>query len=147
MSSSVVRATGFFRDLEEVFAMAASGRVYLLGNGETRVNPVHGADLAVACLDALEAGRDEVNVGGPDVLSWNAIAALAFETVGAPAKITRVPTWVPRLLLPVIRPFNRRAFDVGSFIARGGANDVVAPCQGEHTLRSHYEELARARTS
>lgn len=147
MPSTVVRATGFFSDLQEVFEMAAGGRVYLVGNGEALVNPVHGADLAAACADALAAGDREVNVGGPDVLSWQAIADLAFAALGRPAKITRVPTWLPRLLLPLVRPFSRRAYDVAGFIVRGSGHDLVAPVGGRHTLKAFYEELARDHAS
>ena len=143
IASTVVRATGFFSDLREVFDMAASGRVYLLGDGTTRVNPVHGEDLAAAAVDALLEGHDAVDVGGPDVLSWNEAAQTAFDALGTPAKVTHVPAWIPKLVLPLVRPFNRRAYDVGSFIVRGATHDVVAPRHGHHSLRTFYETLAR----
>lgn len=142
IASTVVRATGFFSDLREVFDMAKSGRVYLVGDGTTQVNPVHGADLAAATVDAFERGTDAVDVGGPDVLSWNDAAETAFAALGKPPKITHVPAWVPRLALPLVRPFNRRAYDVGSFIVRGATHDVVAPRQGHHHLRTFYDSLA-----
>lgn len=147
LPSTVVRATGFFSDLEDVFNMAADGRIYLVGDGETRVNPVHGVDLAKAALDAMESGVDEVDVGGPDVMSWNDIADLAFSALQAPPKVTRVPAWLAKGALSVVRLAHRRAYDVGSFIVRGATNDVVAPKRGTHTLASHYEELARARAT
>lgn len=145
ISTCVVRATGFFSDMTEVFEMAASGRIYLIGDGSSRVNPVHGADLAAACLDAMQTDVTEVNVGGPDVLDWEQIATCAFDVLGTPKKVTRVPSWVPRAALPVVRLFNRRAYDVGSFISRGAVHDVVAPPHGHHTLTAYFQELARAR--
>ena len=144
---TVVRATGFFSDLQDVFDMAAGGRLFLVGDGETQVNPVHGEDLANAALDALVSGVAEVDVGGPDVMSWNAIARLAFSSLQTPPKVTHVPVWFAKAALAVVRLVHRRAFDVGSFIARGSTNDVVAPTTGRHTLASHYQELARGRTS
>ncbi len=147
ITSSVVRATGFFSDLQEVFEMAATGRVYVVGTGETRVNPVHGADLARACADALTHGHRDVNVGGPDVLTWDAIAELAFEALSAPPKITHVPAWIPRSLLPLVKPFSRRKYDVGSFIVRGATHDMVAPPHGRHHLEHFYQDLARAHSS
>jgi uncharacterized protein YbjT (DUF2867 family) len=44
---SVIRPTGFFSDMSEFYKMARRGRVYLLGRGNNRVNPIHGADLAL----------------------------------------------------------------------------------------------------
>jgi len=145
--STVVRATGFFSDLRDVFQMAASGRAYLVGDGTKRVNPVHGEDLAEACVDALLAETSEAQVGGPEVFSWEQIAQLAFGALGVPAKVTHVPAWIPRLALPLIRPFNRRAYDVGSFIVRGSTHDMVAPCHGHHRLGPFFESLARAHSA
>jgi uncharacterized protein YbjT (DUF2867 family) len=59
----VIRPTGYFSDLKEVYDMAGRGRVYLFGRGEHRVNPIHGEDLASVCADAIEAreARREVD--------------------------------------------------------------------------------------
>ncbi|MGH1344783.1 MAG: NAD(P)H-binding protein [Nannocystales bacterium] len=145
--STVVRATGFFSDLQDVFDMAASGRSYVIGDGTTRVNPVHGEDLAAASADAMLAQQDEIDVGGPEVFTWNEVAQTAFAALGTPAKITHVPAWVVKLGLPLIRPFNRRVYDVGSFIVRGATHDMVAPCHGQRRLAPFFETLARAHST
>ena len=64
---SVLRPTGYFSDMGEVFKMANKGRVWLIGDGANRVNPIHGADLAAACADAIEGHETEIDVGGPEV--------------------------------------------------------------------------------
>ncbi len=145
--STVVRATGFFSDMQQIFEMAASGRVYIVGEGTVHVNPVHGADLAEAAVDALLAEEATVNVGGPDVMTWSEIAQAAFQALGTPAKLTRIPAWISRVGLSLVRPFNRRAYDVGSFIVRGAQHELVAPCHGTHHLRSFFEDCARAHSS
>ena len=74
----------------EFFEMAKKGRVYLIGNGDNRVNPIHGADLAEACADAIEGRVHEIDVGGPQTMTWNDVAALAFEVLGSPGEdVTR----------------------------------------------------------
>jgi uncharacterized protein YbjT (DUF2867 family) len=52
MDHCVIRPTGFFSDMEEYVKMARKGRVYLFGSGKNRINPIHGADLAVTCVEA-----------------------------------------------------------------------------------------------
>ena len=52
---TVIRPTGYFSDMGEFFEMAKKGRVYLIGNGTNRVNPIHGADLAAACAKPSRA--------------------------------------------------------------------------------------------
>lgn len=47
----VLRPTGFSNDIDAYSAVVQRGRVWLIGDGATRINPVHGADMA-----ALEAG-------------------------------------------------------------------------------------------
>lgn len=62
---TVIRPTGYFSDMSEVLKMAASGRVYLIGEGSHKINPIHGADLAMVCVDAVESPEREIPVGGP----------------------------------------------------------------------------------
>jgi hypothetical protein len=90
---------------------------------------------------------DEVDVGGPDIMTWNAIAQLAFEALDSSPRVTHLPAWLPTLLLPLVRVFNRRAYDVGSFIVKGATLNTVAPATGSESLRSFYQELARAHSS
>jgi hypothetical protein len=52
--------------------MARRGRVWLIGSGQSRVNPIHGADLAVACADAIEGADGDIEVGGPETMTWEA---------------------------------------------------------------------------
>jgi uncharacterized protein YbjT (DUF2867 family) len=143
VSSCVVRATGFFNDLKEPFEMAKRGRVWLVGDGQARINPVHGADLAEACSDALESKDSEVDVGGPHTYTWNEIAALAFDALGKPAKVSHLPQAVVGALLPPVKLFSRRSFDIARFVATVAVNDIVAPERGEHDLGDFYRELAR----
>ena len=45
--------------------MAQKGRASVFGSGENKINPVHGADLAEVCVNALKKPEKEINVGGP----------------------------------------------------------------------------------
>src|SRR5579885_3064042 len=53
MAHTVLCPTGFFSDMTEFLQMAKKGRVYLIGDGISRINPIHGADLAKVCVDAI----------------------------------------------------------------------------------------------
>ncbi len=84
----IIRPNGFFSDMTEFFNMAKRGRVYLFGNGEYRANPIHGADLAKACVERLGSNSGEFDIGGPEILSQNKIASQAFDVLGKRPKIT-----------------------------------------------------------
>ncbi len=139
---AVIRPTGFFSDMEEFLTMARRGRVFLIGSGENRVNPIHGADLAVCCVDAAEGERREIAVGGPETMSYREIAGLACETVGKPVRITSVPSWLVRAVVKSVRVFDRHRGELLAFLSTMATIDVVAPeAIGSRTLKAHFTDL------
>ena len=138
---AILRPTGYFSDMGEVFEMARGGRVWLIGSGENRVNPIHGSDLAVACIDAMEGDETEIDVGGPQTMTWNEMAKLAFEVQGRPAKVTRIPQWMMWTVVRLVRLFKRHQSELLAFFTTMATTDVVAPSTGTHTLEAHYRSL------
>lgn len=138
---AVLRPTGYFSDMGEILDMARRGRVWLIGSGENRVNPIHGADLAVACVDAAEGEEKEVDVGGPQTMTWNQAAELAFEALGGPRKVAHIPPWLMWAVVCLVRLFNRHQGELLAFFATMATRDVVAPSTGTHTLEAHYRDL------
>lgn len=143
IASLVVRPGGFFVDIAEVFNMARSGRVWMVGDGRVKINPIHGADLAAAVADAVEAGKQDVEVGGPEILSMDDVAKLAFATLRTTPKITYVPVWILRAALRVIKPFAPRHIwgPLELFLA-AASSDMVAPPHGQRRLADFFAELA-----
>lgn len=138
---SIVRPSGYFSDMGMVLDMAKRGRVWLVGDGDNRFNPIHGQDLAVACVDAAEGEARLVEAGGPDVLTQRQVAELAFSVLGTQGKISRIPDWLLRGVVRVIGLLNTQFGDLAEFIAASGEVDAVAPTVGKRDLRSYFEEL------
>lgn len=143
MDYAVIRPTGYFSDMGAFFEMAKKGRVYLFGTGDNRINPIHGSDLAVACVDAMAGHRQEIDVGGPEILTIREIAALALETQAKPVRITSIPLWLTRLAVSATRVFNRHQGELLAFLTTATTIDGVAPRTGTHTLRAFYEECVQ----
>ena len=141
LNYTVVRPTGYFSDISEFLSMARSGRVYLIGNGKNKINPIHGADLAKTCVDAVVGDKMEISVGGPNTYTTEEIAEIAFSVLGKKTKITRMPAWLINLGVKIIRPFNKHKSDLIEFIVTTQQNDMVAPATGKHTLKSYFEKL------
>lgn len=139
---TVVRATGFFSDMGEFLEMAKGGRVWLVGNGAARINPVDGSDVARAAITAFGTDKSEVEVGGPDVYTYAEIGALAFDVLGKRSRITRVPLWIVNAFLAVLRPISRRQYTTFAFLARMMQNDLLGPCIGSRHLREAFRERA-----
>jgi uncharacterized protein YbjT (DUF2867 family) len=141
---AVLRPTGYFSDMGEIFTMAKKGRVWLIGDGTARVNPIHGADVAAACADAVEGGPTTIDVGGPEVLSWNEAAELAFAVLGQPARISHVPERLMWAAVRLVRLVKRHQGELLAFFTTMATRDVVAPATGVHTLEAHFRELVHS---
>lgn len=143
IESVVLRPSGFFTDLEAVLDMARRGRVWGFGDGQHRLNPIHPDDLAEVCLAALDAGEAEVEVGGPDVLTHDAIARLAFDALGRPPRIAHVPDAVRRAALAGVRSLPFAWAGPAEFFLASMGRDLVAPTSGARSLAAFFRERAR----
>ena len=142
MPHTVIRPTGFFSDMGMFFSMARSGHMFMLGDGENRVNPIHGADLATVCADAAEENKQEIGVGGPDTYSFNETVTMAFDALGKNPWITHVPMWVGDAALFLTGFFNKGLAGVMSFAIAVSGMDTVAPATGKKHLKDFFQELA-----
>lgn len=145
IASTVVAPSGYFSDMAEYFRMAVAGRVWLFGDGHHRLNPIHGADLAEAFADAVEAGPDSIEIGGPDVLDQAQIGAMAFDALNRPAEITHLPDWLRRAMLwavPKLAP--SQISGPAQFFLSALGQDMVGRPVGHHHLWDDFRALARA---
>lgn len=142
LDHTIIRPTGYFSDMTEFLKMVKSGRVYLIGNGKNKINPVHGVDLAQVCVESVNNKEHEISAGDPVIYSFQEIAELAFLSLGKIPKITRVPLWLAKAAVKAIIPFNKQMSDLADFFVAAEHSDGVAPVTGQHTLTSYYEEMA-----
>ena len=143
----VIRPNGFFSDMSELYAMAKKGSIYLFGNGEQRTNPIHGEDLAALCVGAIGSSDKVVKAGGPETMTYNEIAAMAFEVAGTTPKITHIPDWMRKTMLGLIRVFTSSKFyGPIEFFLTVTAIDMIAPEHGTHRLREHFARLGQRDT-
>ena len=115
------------------------GGIIAQGGGDATAHNVRVPDLAVVCADALEGHAREIEVGGPQTLTWNEVAAQAFDVLGSPARVSHVPEWLMRSVVWLVRLFNRHQGELLAFFTTMATTDVVAPPAGTHTLQEHFE--------
>lgn len=139
---AIVCPNGFFNDMSEFLKMAKKGTVTLIGDGRRKINPIHGADLAKVCVDAVAGRETEIPVSGPVTYTYREIAELAFAVLGKPIRIRRVPVWLAKAALPLVRMFSKRYYTIASGITTITQHDLVAPKFGTHMLKEFYEEIA-----
>ncbi|REL38245.1 SDR family oxidoreductase [Rhodohalobacter sp. SW132] len=141
----IIRPNGFFSDMGEFYEMAKKGRVYLFGNGEYKANPIHGADLAEICVNAIQSTDKEISVGGPQTLTHNQIAKIAFSVASKKPKITYIPDGIRKAVLFLLRSFtNSKIYGPIEFFMTVLSMDLIAPEYGTRTLKKYFEELKSA---
>ena len=137
----VVRPTGCFSDLAAFLSMAQSGRVWMIGSGDTRINPIHGQDLAAFCANATEEYSGVLEVGGPETLTQGEIAETAFRAIDRPPRVSRIPLPAARTGLALFGLVDRNRRDLAKFFVESAALDFVAPAYGSRRLAEHSRAL------
>lgn len=141
LNYTIMRPSGFFSDMQDFLKMAKSGKVYLFGKGNLKLNPIHGEDLAKVCVNSIVTEEKEVIVGGPDVLSHNELATLALNTWGKPKKIVHLPDWMRRLIVWSVRRFtSSKTYGPIEFFLTAMGQDNVAPKYGTHRLVDFFQD-------
>ncbi len=139
---AIVRPTGYFSDMAQFLNMARNGFMFSLGEGETRSNPIHGADLAKVCVDAAEGEAREIDAGGPEIFTYRQVAKMAADVVEKQPFNISLPVWLADGIAAVTGFINRDIHDIALFATTVSKNDTVAPQYGTHRLREFFEEMA-----
>ena len=139
---SIIRPSGFFSDMAAFYNMAKNGRIYLFGDGTIKANPIHGADLAKACVDAIFQREQVIEVGGKEILSHKEIAEIAFKVLHTRPKITYIPDIVRRFLLRMAALFMSKAkYGTVEFFLNVMAVDMTTNKYGNHTIKDFFAQL------
>jgi uncharacterized protein YbjT (DUF2867 family) len=142
LNYTVIRPTAYFSDMSETLKMASSGRVYMLGDGSHKINPIHGADLAKVCVDSIRDTQSIVPVGGPETFTHEQIAELAFSVLNKKPKLTRIPLWLAKFFASGVRMVSKHYYTLMSFFITVMENDFNATEAGERTLKKYFETVA-----
>lgn len=141
LNYTIIRPNGFFSDMKDFLNMAKKGKVYLFGSGEKKINPIHGKDLAIACVDSIRVSNEEINIGGPDILTQNEIAELALLASGKPINIIHIPHWIRKSILKLVRTFtSSKTYGPIEFFLTLMAEDAIAPRYGSNRLVTFFHD-------
>jgi len=143
----IIRPNGFFSDMTELLKMARKGTVYLFGNGEYKGNPIHGSDLANFIVMSMNNNETEREVGGPDLLTQNEMAHMAFTATEKKEKIVYIPIWITNMVIKLVRWFSgQKTYGPIEFFMTVMTIDMIAPMYGDKHLSDFYQELIESST-
>ncbi len=142
---SIIRPTGFFGIFSQLVDIGRTGIGTVFGDGSARTNPIHEADVAHACVAAIEDEAETLELGGPEILSRREIVAMAMRAAGRKARIVAVPPRVFNLGIAPLRPVNPRLHALLQFSAEIFTRDCIAPLRGTQRLEDYLADYARRR--
>lgn len=145
IQSTIIAPSGFFSDMGDFLSMAKNGRIWLFGSGQLKLNPIDGADLAVAIANAVERKEEYMPVGGPERFTHLELAETAFRALGKKPKVTLLPDFLRRITIRIL-PYVAPAYIHGPalfFLSAMGMNMVGRP-SGHKRLSDHFREVLNA---
>ncbi|MFT4544820.1 MAG: hypothetical protein ACI9UR_000994 [Bacteroidia bacterium] len=143
LNYTVMRPNGFFSDMRDFLDMAKGGTVYLFGDGNFKMNPISGSDLAKVCVDKIDTSENEVNIGGPDLLTQNELAELALNAWNKKIRIVHLPDWIRKCTIWGVRAFTTpKTYGPVEFFLTLMALDNIAPQYGEQKLEAFFKKEA-----
>ncbi|MFT5877057.1 MAG: hypothetical protein ACJA2N_001440 [Salibacteraceae bacterium] len=137
---TIMRPNGFFSDMKDFLDMAKNGTVYLFGDGNFKLNPIDGSDLAVVCVDKINSNEKEVNIGGPDMLTQNELAELALKSWNKKIKIIHLPDWIRKFIIWTMRKITSpKTYGPIEFFMTLMGFDNIAPKFGTKRLQNFFK--------
>ena len=145
LAATVIYANGFFSNhRESLRSVARWGRLPQFGDGAARSNPIHEADLAEVCVEALEQGAAEVEVGGPETFSRRQEHEMVFAALGRTPRLASAPVWAGRLMGRLLALRDPRRAAMLSFLVAVTNTEMAAPQAGARRLPEYLQEVAAA---
>lgn len=131
---AVVRPTECFQAFAVYGRMARAGIVPFIGSGLSRTNPIHEAEVARACVEALARPEESRMIGGPETFTRHRLAEMAFDAIGQPPRLLSVPPALLRAAVFLGKPFHPRLSAALDFGLWASQVDLVAPAYGTRRL-------------
>jgi uncharacterized protein YbjT (DUF2867 family) len=123
--------------------MARKGQLVSMGDGSKRTNPIHENDLARFCISHLHQSNSVLEAGGKEILTRKEILEIIQSATSKGKKIRKVPIGLLKIMLPLMRPFNRNMYDKMAFFLEVMQHDTIAPMIGASVLEDYIRKAVR----
>ncbi len=150
VDGAVVRPTGFFSAITGAFLpMARFGRMFDVGSGTARTNPICERDLAEIVVDVALGGDGprDVTVGGPEIMTRREMLERVAEAAGHRAKISAVPVGLAKLNAALLGLVHPRMGQFVKFAVGLAQHDIIAPACGTTKLADYVASLDTKRAA
>jgi uncharacterized protein YbjT (DUF2867 family) len=142
LNYSIIKPPALFSAFRDLVGLARKGRLINVGKGDKRTNPIYEGDLARVCVDAIDDVNATIEVGGKEILTRRQINEIIQRAIAPEKKIRKVPLRLFKLGLPLIKLFDKNAFDKFAFFTEVTQHDTLAPQIGEMRLEDYIKSIS-----
>jgi uncharacterized protein YbjT (DUF2867 family) len=136
---SIIKPPALYSAFKDLFPLAKKGLLVTLGDGEKKTNPIYEGDLATIVVDAINDTNNIIEAGGPETLTRHEINLIIQNEISPGGRIRKMPLWIIRSLLPVLKMLDRNTYDKLAFFLAVMEEDTIAPPKG----RMPFSEYVR----
>ncbi len=144
LKTQIINPSGYFSDLTEIFNLVKRGIAVQFGDGNTRMNPIHGSDLAKFVVDHALGESGQWDVGGPDIFTMKEVYNLASRAMGKAPRTINVSPQVAKAGVWAADRIGPRASTMARFMVDQTTLDSVGQPYGKYHLADYYQSLAAA---
>jgi uncharacterized protein YbjT (DUF2867 family) len=138
---TILRPPALFSAFLDMIGLAKKGQLVNIGSGMKKTNPIYEGDLAKLCMDSIDTSRVVIDAGGKNVYTRRELNEIVQRIIDPERQIWQMPIGLVKIMLPVLRVFDRNSYDKLSFFTAVMEDDVLAPPVGE----MKFEEYILAR--
>jgi uncharacterized protein YbjT (DUF2867 family) len=137
---SIIKPPAIFSAFIDMIDMAKKGRLINIGPGDRKTNPIYEGDLAKVCVDSIREHNKTIEAGGKTIYTRGQLNEIIQQQADKSKKVRSVPLVIFRMLLPVIKIFNRNMFDKFAFFTEVMKHDTIAPQVGETKFEDYIRQ-------
>jgi len=136
---SIIKPPAIFSGFLDMIEMAKKGRLFNIGKGDKRTNPIYEADLAKACIASIKDDNVIQEIGGRTIYTRRQLNEIIQMEINPTKRTKSVPLWFFKFLLPLLKVFNKNMYDKFAFFSAVMQQDTIAPQVGEMKFEDYIK--------
>lgn len=140
---AIIKLPAIFSAFLDMIPLAKKGLLMNIGKGDKLTNPIYEGDLAKICVEALKRPNVILEAGGKAIYSRKQLNEIMQHAVDPNKKICTMPLSLVKMVLPVMKWFDKNTFDKFSFFIEVVQHDTIAPQIGEMKFENYIAENLR----
>ena len=140
LNFSIIKPPAIFCAFIDMIEMAKKGQLVHIGLGEKTTNPIYEGDLAKVVVNSIAQNNSTIEVGGKTIYTRKALNEIVQNEIDSTKKIWTIPIGLFKFVLPLMKIFDRNAFDKFAFFLAVMQKDTIAPQIGELTFEKYVKQ-------